>query len=332
MKLKKYLLIIIYCTVLPELVSAQGCCCGGGGAMGTSITRYGLETIDAKSLQLLLAYDFNNMNSLFDEDKHLESAGNQRIIHSGIFMANYGISRRWSVAGIMPYIAQELGTTSLDGRKEVDYIYGLGDMIMMIKYRIINPLAFNGWGIYAGIGPKLPTGSTSQINAAGSLYPMDIQPGTGTLDAISWLSFSKSHFIITNLYLNSGATFRLAGQNRHYRDSLTYSPGNEFQYSAGLDYSFYGGLVFDLFSYVQYRYQAMSKLSGEPIERDGGHWLSISPGIRVNFTQKFSFIMTSDIPVYRYLNGPQLTTSYRFSIALTYNFASWKPIEITPDQ
>lgn len=326
---RNFLIILLLC-FLPELTSAQGCCCGGAGGMGTSIARFGMDTPDPKNLQLLLAYDLNYMNSLYDDAVRIEENSNQRVIHSAIFVANYGISRKLSVGGIMSYMGQELGSVSIDGRKQVDYLYGFGDMILMMKLRLLNPLAYNGWGIYTGIGPKLPTGGSSNISSEGSIYAIDIQTGTGTLDAITWLSLNKSHIFIPNLYLNTGATFRLSGQNRHYRDSLTYRPGNEFQYTAGLSYNFYKGLIFDVFNYVQYRYQLADKLSGEPVDKTGGHWLFASPGIRIYFTQNLSMVATADIPVYRNLNGPQLCTSYRFSVAMTYTIASKKSIEIGP--
>jgi hypothetical protein len=270
------------------------------------------------------------MNSLYDGNVRLESNDNQRVIHTGLLVANYGISRKWSVAGIGSYIGQELATLDLDGRRQVDYVYGIGDFIFMVKYRITNPLAYNGWGLYVGAGVKLPTGSTSKTSSEGAVLPADIQPGTGSLDGIGWLSLSKSHIFITNLYFNTGATYRLSGQNKDFKDSLLYSPGDEFQFTAGLNYNFFAGIVFDVFNYVQYRYQSVNELSGEPVDKTGGHWLVTSPGLRLNFTQNFALILTTDIPLYRNLNGPQLTTSNRFSVALTYNFASKKTIELEP--
>src|SRR4030042_6515709 len=144
--MKKLILIIALFAILPEIVSAQGCCCGGAGGIGTSIARFGMETANPKSLQLLLAYDLNYMNSLYDDDIRIEDTDNQRVIHSGILVANYGINRKWSVAGIMSYIGQELGSTNLDGRRQVDYLWGFGDIVLMAKFRITNPLAYNGWG------------------------------------------------------------------------------------------------------------------------------------------------------------------------------------------
>jgi hypothetical protein len=327
--LKKYLLILIICAILPEMVFPQGSCCGG---MGTTGTRFGLGTANAKSLQLQLAYDFNYMNEIYDGDIRLENEGTQRVVHTGILEVNYGISRRFSVAGIISYMGQEIGSTTLDGIRQIEYFRGFGDMVIMAKMRITNPLAYNGWGLYAGIGPKIPTGSHNNTKADGSLYTMDLQLGTGSWDAITWLSLSKSHLFIKNLYLNSGVTFRLSGNNRNFRDSLTYKSGNEFQFTGGLSYNLYSKVVFDFFGYLRYRYQDMDRLSGEPVDNCGGHWLFISPGVKANFTQNFSFIFLTDLPLYQNIRGPQLTTTYRFSAGLIYNFESRNSVEIGPGQ
>jgi hypothetical protein len=112
--MKKYLLIVALLAFIPRMGYAQACC-GGMGGMGTAGTRFGLGTAGAKSLQLQLAYDLNYMNGIYDGNVRLEDDDRQRIIHSGILEANYGITRRLSVAGIMTYVGQELASTDLDG-------------------------------------------------------------------------------------------------------------------------------------------------------------------------------------------------------------------------
>lgn len=326
--MKKYLLTFFVSAILTELVLPQGSCCGGMGGTGT---RFGLGTANAKELQLQIAYDLNFMNAVYDGDGIIKDDGRQRVIHSGILEANYGISRKISIAGIISYTGQEIGSISPGGIKQVEYISGIGDMIIMAKLGITNPLAYNGWGLYVGFGSKLPTGSFNQTRSDGSLYFMDLQPGTGSFDAISWISLSKSHIFLTNLYLSSGATFRLSGKNRNFRDSLTYMAGNEFQYTGGFSYNFYRGIVFDVFSYFRYRFQAMDKLSGIPIDNCGGHWLFFSPGIKVSFTPKLSLLAFNDFPLYQNINGPQLTTTYRASVGLTYNFGPRHSNSIKPD-
>lgn len=329
--MKNLLLILILGILLPDTVFAQ--CCGAmAGGMGTAGARFGLGTAGPRSLQLYFAYDMNYMNGLYDGDERIMDNDRQRMIHSSILEANYGISRRLSVAAILPYVFQEIASTRVDGSRQVDYLWGFGDLVMMIKYRFLNPLAYNGWEIAGGIGPKLPLGSYSYSGSEGYLFPMDIQPGSGSVDGISWLSLSKSHLFVTNLYLSSGAIFRLSGKNRNYRDSLIYSFGNEFQYSGGVSYSFYKGLVFDLFNYVRYRYQAKDFICDEPAEMTGGHWLFVSPGFRINITPDLWVVATADFPLYSKLEGPQLATSYRFSAAIAYTFSSRRITELKPDQ
>jgi len=302
------------------------------GGMGTAGARFGLGSAEAGNLLFQVAYDLNNMNSLFEGTKRIEDNDRQRIIHTGILEANYGFSRRLSLAAIWTFMGQELGSPRQDGSRQVDYIRGMGDLVLMVKYRLMNPLAWNGWGIYAGLGPEFPTGRYSYSGSEGSVFPMDIQPGSGSIDVISWLSLSKSNLFSPNLHFSSGAAFRLSGENKNYQDSLTYRFGNDFQYTAGVNYSFAGKVGGDVFGFLRYRFQNNDTSDEEPVEKTGGHWLYISPGFKINLTNNFAFMTSVDLPLYRNLKGPQLTTTSRISAGLVYTIASKKVTEITPGQ
>jgi len=272
------------------------------------------------------------MGNLYDGTTILDGNDRERLIHSGIFELNYGINRRLSVAGMFMYIGQELASPRLDGGRQVDYLWGMGDMVLMVKYRLMNALAYNGWELVAGAGPKIPTGSYNFSGSGGVLFPMDVQPGSGSFDAISWLSLSKTHLLMTNLNMNSGVTYRLSGSNRNYLGSQTYNIGNEFQAASGLSYNFYGGLIFDVFSFVRYRYQGTDYLDGLPVDMIGGHWMFFSPGIKAGVTRDLSLAVSADLPLYCNVNGPQLTSNYRFSFGLLYNLSPPGSIEIRPGQ
>jgi hypothetical protein len=325
-----FILIIVFISYGPSM--AQPCCGAMSGGMGTAGSRFGLGTAAAGSFQFSLAYDMNYMNRLYDGTTRLDGNENERLIHSGIFELNYGINRRLSVAGTFTYLGQELASPRIDGGRQIDYIWGFGDIVLMVKYRLMNALAYNGWEVVAGAGPKIPTGNYSNTGSGGLLFPMDVQPGSGSLDAITWLSFSKTHLFISNLHLNSGLTYRFSGRNKNYIASQVYDFANEIQSTAGLSYNFYAGIVFDIFSFVRYRYQGNDYLGGEVVDMIGGHWLYISPGIKANLTQDTSLAFSVDMPLYQNLNGPQLTSTYRFSLGLIYNLSPRRSIEIGPGQ
>jgi hypothetical protein len=317
--MKKYLLIILLFVFSPVLIFAQ--CCGGMGTMGA---RIGLGFAEAGSFQMQIDYDMNNLNSMFDGSSKVDNAGRQRIIHAAVLEANYGITRTLAATAILTYMVQEIASPRDDGTRQVDHISGLGDMILMAKYRLMNPLAWNGWGIYGGLGAKLPTGKFNYTSYGDSILAMDLQPGTGSFDAITWLSLSRSHFFNPNLHFNSGATFRLPGKNSGFKDTIDYRFGNDFQYSAGLNYSITGKLTVDIFNYFRYRYQHHDTSDGNTVAKTGGHWIYTSPGFKVNITDNFAFIASAELPLYRNINGPQLTSTSRFTAGLVYKFSTDK--------
>ncbi|MFO7923506.1 MAG: hypothetical protein R6U58_07410 [Bacteroidales bacterium] len=327
---RKILLITIHLLLISGYIHAQ-CACGGmSGGIGAAGTRFGLSAVGAGSLQLQLAYDFNYMDNLYSGKTRLENENLVRLIHTGIFGANYGITRNLSITGIFLYLGQEMASTRADGFRYVDYLYGFGDVILMANYRLTNPLAYNGWEISAGAGPKLPTGRFTYTGTDDALIPMEAQLGTGSLDVITWASFAKSHLFITNLNFGSGMMFRLSGRNSNYLEGQVYDFGNELQSNAGLIYNVHAGYIFDIFNFVRYRYQAKDFIDGESVGNTGGHWLFTSPGVRAGINEKFSAFISADIPLYHNLNGPQLTTTIRFSIGVSYTIERRQTIELMP--
>ena len=321
--------LIIFLTLIAEPgLYAQPCCGALAGGMGAAGARFGLGTAAPGNLQLQLAYDFNYMDRLHDGSARLENNDLIRVIHTGILEVNYGVSRRLSLASMFTYSGQEIGSRRFDGSRQVDFLWGFGDMVLMAKYRLLNPLAYNGWEVAAGIGPKLPTGSYRLAGSEGEEFGMDIQPGSGSFDAISWLSVSKTHMFIPNLNLSSGVTYRYAGRNSNYLDGLLYDFGNEFQASAGLNYSFYAGVNFDVFGFIRYRHQGRDQLDGINVEMIGGRWLFASPGINMALTQNLSVMMLADLPLHADLVGPQLTSSFRISGGLVYTISPRRPVTL----
>lgn len=326
--MRTFLLVSVLIFVAKTGAFSQPCCGATAGGMGAAGARMGLGTAAPGDFQIQFAYDFNYMDRLYDGTARLANSDLIRVIHTGILEVNYGINRRLSVAAMATYMGQEIGSRKIDGGRQVDYIWGFGDMVLMAKYRLMNPLAWSGWGVAAGIGPKLPTGSYRHTGSGGEQFGMDIQPGTGSFDGISWLSVSKNHLFISNLNLRSGITYRYAGKNNSYQGVRVYDFGNEIQASTGLSYSFYAGVNWDVFGFTRYRYQGTDMLDGNPVETIGGEWLFASPGIGAAVTQNLSFLLLADIPLYHNLKGPQLTSSFRISGGIVYNIPARQQVTL----
>jgi hypothetical protein len=295
------------------ILRAQACCSGGvplGGSLG-------LGAADSKSLELLFTYDYNALTHLVHISEKLEDNSRTRITQSGILELNYGLNQRFSLAAVIPVIRQTRTISGYDGSEDFIAAQGLGDMVFLLKYRIIatgisNPLQ---WVI--GLGPKLPTGKTNFTNDKDIILAADMQPGSGSLDGIAWSFLQRDRLFIPSLGVTSVLTYRYSGTNKDYNDVQNYRFGNEFQFNLGANYNFVAGIPITLFLFGRYRHQTPDYIDGNVFPSSGGQWVYAIPGVNIQFMNRVSLRLSSEWPLYRKLEGTQLTTGYKFSVSIS---------------
>lgn len=315
---RKWGLIVLAALMLkaPVFIQAQTCCSGGvplGGSLGLGVAK-------SKSLQVLLTYDYNAMNDLVSFSTKLDDDTRSRTTQSSIAEINYGFNQRFSVAGVVPFIRQTRTILGFEGKENITVAQGLGDVVFLLKYRLIGSLNNSNIEWVVGAGPKIPTGKMNFTNNLGFVLPADMQPGSGSLDGIFWSYFLKSRFLNNpNFGLAAATAFRYSGENKNYNTTQTYQFGNEFQFDLGLNYAFFAKVPVDVFTFLKYRLQATDLIDGGVYPSSGGQWVYAIAGLKINFSPGFSFRLSGDIPVYRKLDGTQLTTSYKLTVAVLFN-------------
>ncbi|MBW6480271.1 MAG: hypothetical protein K0B37_12660 [Bacteroidales bacterium] len=301
--------------VIPYQVLPQACCSGGvplGGSLG-------LGTADHKSLQFLATYDYNLLNDLMDVSEILPDDTRQRTTHSAILEVNYGVSPRFSIAAVLPLIRQERNIRSFGGVMDFTSAQGLGDAALLLKYRVFDPYKYPDLEWVVGAGPKFPTGRTNFTNNNGLAMAADMQPGSGSLDGLFWSFFQQRNVWLPTLSLMAVTTIRISGENRNYNQVQTYKFGNEFQFNLGVNYNTYLHWPVDIFTWFRYRNQSEDLIDGSTFPGSGGNWVYAIPGINLYFHPRMSWRISMDIPLYRKLEGTQLTTTYRFTTAISYS-------------
>jgi hypothetical protein len=302
--------------VFPVILSAQTCCSGGvplGGSLG-------LGAAEGKSLQVLVTYDYNAINDLVSSSEELDDDTRSRTTQSSIIELNYGLNQRFSVTGVVPFIKQTRTIQAYNGTEDFTATQGLGDVVFLVKYRIINSEKTSELDWVVGAGPKFPTAKTDFTNNQGLVLPADMQPGSGSFDGIFWSYFLKSRFLNNpNLGLVAVTAFRYSGENKNYNTTQTYRFGNEFQFSMGLNYNFFLKWPVNVFAFARYRFQDEDLIDGGIFPSSGGQWVYVIPGLNINFSPLWSMRISGDIPVYRKLEGTQLTTSGKFTAGILFN-------------
>jgi len=291
-------------------------CCSGGVPLGGSL---GLGSAESQSLQVLLTYDYNAINDLVSFSEKLDDETRSRTTQSSIVEINYGLNDRVSFTGVVPFIRQTRKIQAFAG-EDLTATQGLGDMVFLVKYRLISNEKISEIDWLVGAGPKIPTAQTNFTNNQGLTLPADMQPGSGSLDGLFWSYFLKSRLLNNpNLGLVAVSTFRLSGENKQYNETQTYKFGNEFQFNVGLNYNFFAKWPVDVFTFFRYRFQAEDIIDGGVFPSSGGQWIYAIPGVNILFSPLWSFRLSGDIPVYRKLEGTQLTTSYKITAAVLFN-------------
>jgi hypothetical protein len=266
-----------------------------------------------------------------DRTMLLEDETRERQTRSAIAEINYGISDTWAIAAFIPYVRQERSILGFQGSREFTIGEGLGDIILLLKYRVLNPETNPNWHWVVGAGPKLPTGRSDLQNPNQLTMVADMQPGSGSLDGFLWTFLQKSEiFGNKNLSALAVSTFRKSGANNTYNGVQRYQFGDDFQLNLGLNYNFFAKWPIDVFFFTRYRSQTVDLIDENIFPGSGGKWVYAIPGINLNINPNTAVRAAVELPLYRDLLGTQLTTTYRYTLSVFFNIPFKKSVEVLP--
>ena len=280
------------------------------------LSNLGLPVSPHRSVEVLLSYDVNVLQSLITGSQQLDDQTRSRFTYSGLVEVNYGLTDHLTVTGLFSHIIQRRRIRGFGGNIEDLSTQGLGDMAFLVKYNFLNTGAASTLSL--GLGPKLPTGNSAFTNG-GILLPADLQPGTGALDLILWSYFSSAVFEKKGTFSLS-TTYRHTGSNDRFgtgQADLGYKFGNEVLANASLGRSFMlAKQLVDVVLTAQYRYVGPDRFGGNIQPSTGGHWANLLPTLNWKLSPRLAVRLSSTIPVYRFLEGAQLTTSYKVNAGI----------------
>ncbi|AFH49646.1 Hypothetical protein IALB_1940 [Ignavibacterium album JCM 16511] len=291
---------------------AQGCCTAGSSTFG------GLERGISKEGTLNLGLGFINtsLNATYYGREKISDPLN-RISNVSSFNAEieYGLAAGVSVLIVGNFSIKNRETTvrsSIDNSKEELNFEGkgVGDLIITGKYEIITPTILSSLGLTIGGGVKLPVGSYTQ-EVAGSRLAIDLQPGTGSTDVLLWANFYKG-FQPLNFALILNSLYRYAGSNLD-----GYRFGDELIMTFGGEYYIEDYLI--LSSSLRFRFANKDFWGGRFLPSTGGAYVDFTPGLV--YTEKlYNLKAFIQLPVYRNVQGIQLTTSVVVGAELLFKF------------
>ncbi|RMD48475.1 MAG: hypothetical protein D6830_06785 [Ignavibacteria bacterium] len=306
-------LIIILLFINLKVIFAQACCTAGTPILGSLELSSGNEGV----LDLNLTFENNRLNDVYEGSIKIDDNTRVRITNSILFEMNYGITDRITSTLLSTFVNQRRSITPAGGVKNELSSSGVGDVVLMVKYKVWKLDLFNRMEISLGGGIKLPVGD-SQLKSNGLLIPADMQPGTGSWDSVFWIYFTKEFSGEFPLSVLGNLSYRNNSSNERFGEGTGgYKFGNELVVTTGL---FYRTDSFADFSFlVRFRNTQRDKFNNSEIPNTGGDWINIVPGINFNIYINWIARLSSQIPVFRDLDGTQLTTSYTIGISLFHS-------------
>lgn len=327
--------LLVLGLLLPGVASPQTCCSGG---VPTS-SNLGLPATSSRSLQFSLTYDFNELNTQQTGRQEAGRPQSFRRTQSLMLQAGYQSGKAWGVDVFLPWIQQERRSNL---NNDVNTTDGLGDAVLLFKYQLLRP-RLGSSSLSLGIGPELPTGRADFRAEDGTLLLADMQPGSGSWDALFWAQYNHPLPFWPSASAFLQGTYKTNGKNKDLGSkaaSLTYQFGDEWQLIGGINNRFLiAGRTVDFGLTLRYRRAAFdrSKPNGIPqplaeLPNTGGQWLFVNPSLAYWFSPDCSVTLTAAYPLLADVGGTQVTPTYRLNASIFYHFDWQQPSDTVPGQ
>lgn len=293
-------------------------CCSGGVPVSSNL---GLPASESQVLQFNLSYDLNVLKTLKSGADKLDDRSRDRKTHSVLLELGYSLTSRISVDAFFSLVRQERTITNF-GQEDFTYSQGIGDAVLLFKYKVLTRHR-DQTTLTAALGVKAPTGAADKLDPErGISLNADLQPGSGAWDGIGWAQFSHVTAFRPSLSLISTMIYSIKGKNTNYFDTQEYQFGQELQISAGLsDRIILGKQLIDPALLVRYRTVRPDKIDGQNLPSTGGDWIFINPSLSFWLKPDLSFNINGELPLYAFLEGTQVTPTYRINLGLYYRMA-----------
>ena len=319
--MKKIFFVLIILIFINENF-AQACCTAGTPLLNS------LEMSSAKKgiLSFGLTGKYNLLTDVYDNSNFLENQERKRISNSYLLEITYGFTSRLSLSMLLSYVNNTRKITTINNLENTIMVSGIGDALLLQKYNIINADLFNRTELSAGIGIKLPLGSSTRTDRS-ILLPADMQPGTGSIDGLLWLYFSQGNLLIPEITFMANSSYRFNGRNKRFGNNQAgYKFGNEFIFTSGFTFSTDSFIDFTLLA--RFRNAGADKFGNQKIPNTGGNWLYLFPGLNFKLSDKLTTGISGEIPLYTNVIGTQLTTTFTASLSVYYSVRIIKGLEL----
>ncbi|HOY30801.1 MAG TPA: transporter [Bacteroidales bacterium] len=310
------IIVLFYILALSVNNIAYGQCCTAGNPIGGDGSNIGA---DKKELRISASYKYSLSKNYFYHDIKTDlQYVDKSYFDYGSLSLTYGILSKLSANAELGYFIDKTQKLTINNESELIRAHGLGDLAFNIKYipfRTVKPIS----QLVISAGIKIPVGAfNEQIN--GVTIPISLQPSSGSL------KYNASAFYMRKrpdrrFGWNTFALFEISQTIK--KGYLIYRYGNYFQFA------FAGTCAitkkFDFIANAKFEFRGRDKRENNlKIESTGSYVLYINPQLIYDFKYKWGLFAMADIPLYKYVNGCQLTNTFSVQVGLRKSFSLCK--------
>ncbi len=301
---KIYIALYLMLAAHVEYSNAQTCCSGGVPLAGGVRLNLG----KAHSVQLQAGYHLNYLNTLSNVNQTIADNERIRYVHAVLLEGAYQVNQRLLFGLMLSGIQQYRENYQNQALYDASSAIGPGDGLLFGLYRFIERQSKT---LDLEFAIKLPLGSTQKRSPDGFILPADMQPGTGSLDFLAGLKKTVYQLFGSSWSLQSGILFRRNGVNPDFREIQAYRFGHSLNAYTVMGRQFLiGNQLIDMSSGPQLRWMARDRVDNGQIPNTGGIWVDASIITSFLFNSGSRLSLGANLPVFRRLNGIQLTTTF----------------------
>ncbi len=305
--MKKIRLLIVVIILFSFNKTSNGQCCAAGnpicddGSPGSS----GKGFLEAT---LLYKYSFSDTYYQGDQLSDYTYIKNSHFNFSSLNL-KYTLTNKLKITADIGYFIDKTQKFSFgDFERKA---FGLGDGSLGLQYSLFkqSERLFN---IFPSVKMVFPIGQFDQVDGV-VLLPIDIQPSAGSFKYNSGIAFSK-RFENSKFALFSSNSIEISQRIETNRTNYKY--GNLYNFALSGSYKFTNKLSGSLMVRSQHREKA-SNSKGEEINATGGHVVFVAPQLKYLLFDNWNTSISWEQPVYKNMNGKQLTNHYAFSVRIS---------------
>jgi hypothetical protein len=298
--------------------TAVGQCCSAGNPMGGDGSYDGLNK---NTLRIYTSYKHSLSKEYFHFDKRYDLPYIQESYFDyGSLSLTYGLFDRFSLHTELGYFIDKTQEVNINNENETIRARGIGDAAFNVRYIAVKTVKPVSQLVFSA-GVKVPVGAFNE-EIEGVTVPVSLQPSSGAFKYNASAFYNRKRGD-RKFGWNSFALFEISSTiNKGF---LVYHYGNYFQLALAGSYTFNDNFNFTANAKLEWRGKDKRE-EGLKIESTGSRAVFLNPQLVYSFKSTWAIILMSDIPVYKYVNGFQLTNRFSVQIGLRKDISFCKKL------